>query len=65
MQPDMIPALSMISAQAKVSGKAGELMLAKTLDTNEQAGAALIDMMKHSMELSVNPHIGSNFDASV
>ncbi len=43
----------------------GTAMLGKSLDTMEQNGAAMIQMMDRSMELSVNPNIGGNFDMSV
>lgn len=65
MSPNAIVTLSVMSSQAKVTEKAGTMMLAKTLDQTEQSGAAMIDMMKKSMELSVNPNLGSRFDASV
>ena len=41
------------------------MMLSKTLDTQEQAGAALLDMMRRSMEHSVNPSLGGNIDISL
>ncbi len=55
---------SMAPASAAVSvGNAtiSTAVLAKSLDTFEQTGESLIKMM----ELSVNPHIGGNFDMLV
>ena len=65
ISPESIPALSVLSAQNKTLEKAGTMMLSKTLDTQEQAGAALLDMMRRSMEHSVNPAVGGNIDISV
>ncbi len=65
MSPDAIPALSVAMSSAKVSNAVSPSMLKKTLDVSEQGGQALIDMMRSSMERSVNPAVGSNFDASV
>ncbi len=58
--PD-IASLSMVMAQNKVQNEFGAAMLAKSLDTFENAGADLTKMM----ELSVNPNVGANFDMSV
>ncbi len=65
ISPESIPALSVVSAQQKTLEKAGTMMLSKTLDTQEQAGAALLDMMRRSMEHSVNPSLGGNIDISL
>lgn len=65
MSPEAIPALSMAMAQSRVANQAGTMVLAKTLDISEQGGQALINMMRSSMEISVNPSVGSNFDVSV
>lgn len=62
MSPDMIPMLSTVMANNKVQAQAGELMLAKTLDISEQGGAAMINLMRSSMERSVNPNLGGNID---
>jgi len=41
-------------------------MLSKALDSNEIAGAGLIQMIDSAaMERSVNPSVGSNFDVSI
>lgn len=61
-----IAKLSTNMSQINTASQFGVAMLSKQLDTNEQMGASLIDMMdKSMMERSVMPHIGSNFDASV
>ena len=65
ISPDMIPSLTVMSAQEKVVNKASTLMLAKTLDVSEQGGEALINMMRETMELSVNPGVGAQFDERV
>ena len=65
MSPDAIPALSVMISSAKVSNEVSTSMLGKTLDVSEQGGEALIQMMRSSMELSVNPSVGGNFDVSV
>ena len=47
-------------------GKPGLAVLDKALENSESAGAGLIDMISRStMELSVNPYVGSNFDMTV
>ena len=65
MSPESIPALSVMMSQSKVSNEVSTSMLKKTLDVSEQGGEALIQMMRSSMELSVNPSVGGNFDVSV
>ena len=65
ISPESISALSILSAQNKTMEQAGTMMLAKSLDNQEQAGAALLDMMRRSMEHSVNPSVGGNIDISV
>ena len=65
MSPESIPALSVMMSSAKVSNDVSTSMLKKTIDVSEQGGQALVQMMRNSMELSVNPSIGGNFDASV
>ncbi len=65
MSPEMIPALSTAMSTAKVQNEIGVSVLAKTLDVTDAASAAMLDMMRKSMELSVNPMVGSNFDVSV
>lgn len=60
-----IPALSMTLAQNKLMDSIGVEMLRKSLDFNQDAGAQVTAMMDNSMELSVTPYLGSNFDVSV
>lgn len=60
-----IPELSTALANVQVTNQVGIAMLDKAMETSESSGASLIRMMDRSMELSVNPHIGSNFDMSV
>ncbi|MCR5655394.1 MAG: YjfB family protein [Lachnospiraceae bacterium] len=60
-----ITQLSTAYSQSQLQGSIGTALLAKTLDTNQELGEAMTQMIDHSMELSVNPHIGSNFDISV
>lgn len=60
-----IPELSTTLANIDIASKVGIAVLDKSLESSEQAGASLINMMDRSMELSVNPNIGSNFDMSV
>lgn len=56
-----IPALSMSMAQNNTETQVGIAILAKSLDTVEQAGDAMVQMM----EQSVNPNLGSNIDVSI
>jgi len=58
--PD-IASLSTVMATQRVQNEVGTAMLAKSLDTFEQAG----EDMTRMMELSVNPAVGANFDVSV
>lgn len=57
-----IPELSTTLANIEMSTKVGTAMLSKALDTSEATGENLIRMMDRSMELSVNPSVGGNFD---
>lgn len=57
-----IPGLSMALSQAEALNSVGTAILAKSLDTMETTGAQMVDMMKSSMELSVNPAVGANID---
>lgn len=60
-----IPELSTVLANVQTMNQVGIAVLDKTMESSEASGASLIRMMDRSMELSVNPHIGSNFDMSV
>lgn len=57
-----IPELSTAMANVNLQNQVGVAVLSKALDSTEQSGASLINMMDRSMELSVNPNVGSNFD---
>lgn len=60
-----IPELSTTLASMNLQNQVGVAVLSKALDSTEQSGTSLINMMDRSMELSVNPNIGSNFDMYV
>ncbi len=60
-----IAALSMTLANIELGDRIGTAVLDKALESAEVAGASMIQMMDRSMELSVNPGIGGNFDVSV
>ena len=60
-----IAALSMAMSQNKIISDVGTAVLSKAIDTGEQMGASIVNMIDRSMELSVNPNIGSNIDISV
>ena len=60
-----IPELSTAMANVNLQNQVGVAVLCKALDSTEQSGASLINMMDRSMELSVNPNVGSNFDMYV
>lgn len=57
-----IPELSTALANTQVMNQVGIAVLDKALENSETTGESLIQMMDRSMELSVNPHIGSNID---
>lgn len=60
-----IPALSMSLSQIQTMSDVSIAMLSKSLDGMESVGGQMIDMMKSSMELSVNPALGGNIDLLV
>jgi hypothetical protein len=60
-----IPELSTALANVNLMGQVGTAVLSKSLDNSEAAGQSLVNMMDRSMELSVNPAVGSNFDMYV
>ena len=60
-----IPALSMALSQNKILNDFGVAMLSKSLDNLQDMGDAMVATMDASMELSVNPDIGANFDIRV
>lgn len=65
ISPESIQAFSVLNAQNQVMTQVATGVLAKTLDVTEQGGQALIDMMRRSMELSVNHGVGANFDVLI
>lgn len=57
-----IPELSTALANINLMNQVGIAVLDKAMESSEAAGTSLINMMDRSMELSVNPAVGSNFD---
>ena len=52
--------------QINTASEVGIAVLDKGLETLEQAGQGLVNMIdKAAMERSINPHIGGNFDMMV
>lgn len=60
-----IPELSIALAHTQTLTDVGTALLSKSLDSLESTGAQMVDMMKSSMELSINPAIGANLDMYV
>lgn len=60
-----IPELSTAWANMNIQNDVRIAVLDKAMEVNEQAGDELIQMMDRSMELSVNPNVGSNFDMCI
>lgn len=60
-----IAALSTALAQCDVKNSVSIAILDKTIEMSEDLGTGLVNMIDNSMELSVNPHIGSNIDVLV
>lgn len=61
-----ITALSMSLTQLNTKSQVGTAVLSKTMDSNEALGEGLVQMMNaSSMERSVNPTIGGNFDFKI
>ncbi|WP_026661800.1 YjfB family protein [Butyrivibrio proteoclasticus] len=60
-----IPALSMALSQNKILNDVGVAVLAKSLDTMESAGEALVSTIDSAAELSVNPNVGANIDIRI
>ena len=60
-----IPEMSRALANVNLANQVGIAVLDKAMEHSESAGASLINMMDRSMELSVNPAVGSNFDMFV
>lgn len=57
-----IAGLSMALANINLRNEVSIAILDKALENNSDFGDSLLRMMNHSMELSVNPDIGSNID---
>lgn len=57
-----IPELSTALANSELMSGVGTAVLSKALDNTQVLGESLINMMDHSMELSVNPAVGGNID---
>ncbi len=60
-----IPELSTALANTQLANQVGIAVLDKALENMETVGGSLLEMMDNSMELSVNPNIGSNIDISI
>lgn len=56
-----IPGLSVAMSQANVVNDVNIAVLSKALDTMEESGELMVQMM----EQSVNPHLGANIDVRV
>lgn len=61
-----IAAVSMALSQVQLGTQVGTAVLDKAMETNEELGAGLVEMINSAqMELSVNPHLGGNFDVRI
>lgn len=61
-----IAALSMSMANTKNLTEIGTAVLDKTMETNEQLGEGLVQMIDSAaMERSVNPAVGGHFDLNI
>ena len=60
-----VPQLSMDLSMGKLQRDFGVAMLDMSLESAVSQSGALADMMRSSMELSVNPDIGGNIDVAV
>lgn len=60
-----IPELSTALSNVQPASQVSIAVLDKALESAEAEGASIISMMDRSMELSVNPNIGSNIDIFV
>lgn len=61
-----IAGLSMGMSMYNVQNAYSVAMLSKSLDLVSSTGGQIVEMMDAAaMELSVNPHIGSNIDISI
>ncbi|MDE6962273.1 MAG: YjfB family protein [Lachnospiraceae bacterium] len=60
-----IPELSTALSNVQAANQVSVAVLDKALESAEATGAGILNMMDRSMELSVNPNIGSNIDIFV
>ena len=60
-----IPQLSMDMSMGRLQRDFGVAMLDMSIDNARSQGGAIVDLMRNSMELSVNPDIGANINVSV
>lgn len=60
-----IPELSTALSNVTIADQVSVAVLDKALESAETTGASILNMMDRSMELSVNPNIGSNIDIFV
>lgn len=60
-----IPELATALSSADLMTQVSTAVLSNALDHSKTAGADLVDMIDRSMELSVNPAVGSNIDILV
>ncbi|MGI6093369.1 MAG: putative motility protein [Veillonellaceae bacterium] len=60
-----IAALSIISSQASAQNDASILILRKTMDTMEQNGQGLVNLINTSMPIISPPHLGNNVDINI
>lgn len=57
-----IAAMSVVLSQSKVQMDASLLLTKKAMDISKDQSAIMLDDMKKTMELSVNPSVGENID---
>lgn len=57
-----IAAMSVVLNQSKVQMDASLLLTKKAMDISKDQSAIMLDDMKKTMELSVNPSVGGNID---
>lgn len=57
-----IAAMSVVLSQSKVQMDASLLLTKKAMDISKDQSSIMLDDMKKTMELSVNPSVGGNID---
>ena len=61
-----IASVSMALANITTQSQVSTAVLDKAMETNESLGAGMVEMIDAAaMELSVNPHVGANFDMRI